>query len=146
VHPGYRPITKYYGYVENAADQIATLAMEATEADVCGRVYYVTDPPIDSANWMRGFSIALAGKDIRRVPLPIWRLLATVGDCFNYFGIGFPMSSARFFRLTVSERLPYERTRSICGSPRISLEEGIRRSVEWYLATATDPNTFGTPS
>ena len=143
LHPGYSRITKYYGYVENAVDQIATLALEASGVKVNCRVFYITDPPIDSVEWMRAFSVALCGKDVRRVPRPVWGIVASFGDALNRIGIGFPMSSARLFRLTVDERLPYQKTLELCGAPQIPMQEGVRRSVEWYLkaGSASDAAT-----
>ena len=140
LHPGYRSITKYYGYVENAVDQIAILALQASDVDVNGKVFYITDPPVDSLDWMRAFSMALCGKDVRRVPRPVWRLLAGLGDALNRIGIAFPMSSARLFRLTVDERLPFQKTIELCGAPQIPMQEGVRRSVEWYLKAGSASN------
>jgi nucleoside-diphosphate-sugar epimerase len=132
VHPGFQPIRKYYGYVENAVEQILAIAKRAGELEARGRVLYISDPPIDSYEWMTGFSMALSGKPVRRVPLFLWRAGAVVGDALNAVGVRFPVSSPRLFRLTVNESIPYERTMAITGDSRVSLQEGIARSVRWY--------------
>jgi len=103
---------------------------------VCGRVFYITDPPIDNFRWMNAFSVALSGRPVRRIPIPIWRLLANFGDALIRVGLKFPMSSERLFRLTVNEQVPFQPTVDIARSPRVTLEEGVERSVSWYLRTA----------
>jgi len=131
-HPGYKPTIKYYGYVENAVWQLYRLGVDIDEDKVCGRVFYITDPPINNLDWLDGFSLALSGKPARRIPRFLWRMLAYIGDLAKAVGLKVPISSDRFFRLTVNERIPYQRTIDMVGSSQISLEEGIRRSVNWY--------------
>jgi GlcNAc-P-P-Und epimerase len=132
MHPGYRPIIKYYGYVENATEQILAIGMNTQSEKVHGNVFYITDPPIDNAEWMNGFSLLLSGKPIRKIPITGWRVLAKIGDMMKRFNIQFPMSSERFFRLTVNECVFHEKTVSLVGKPSVSLAEGVQRSVEWY--------------
>ena len=132
LHPGYEPIKKHYSFVTNAADQIVAITM-AKKDSVCGRVFYITDPPIDNAEWMNAFSVALTGKQVRRINKALWKFLAKLGDAINRLGLKFPMSSERYFRLTVNEQIPYEATIELAGPPRVSLREGIHRSAEWYL-------------
>jgi len=136
-HPGYQPILKFYGYVENITNQILCLFM-ASEEKVHGKVFYVTDPPIDNAEWMNTFSMALRGKPIIRIPRTIWRFLACVGDVAKRFNMPSPIASDRYFRLTVSENLPYERTLEISGPPIVSLKEGVERSVTWFRKYTQD--------
>lgn len=131
-HPGFSLIKKHYGYVKNAVSQIATLGLDCKAEDVCGKVFYITDPPIDSATWLNGFSLRLSGKPMRRIPKSAWHLLALMGDVLIAMGIRFPISSERFFRLTVNEAIPFERTLALTGPPFVSLDEGIRRSVDWF--------------
>ena len=132
MHPGYEPIVKYYGYVENATEQIIAIGMNTVSEKVQGNVFYITDPPIDNAEWMDGFSLLLSGKPIRRIPMSAWRILAKVGDIMKRISIPFPMSTERFFRLTVNESVFHEKTISLVGNSAVSLSEGVQRSVEWY--------------
>lgn len=134
LHPGYKPIRKYYGYVTNAVNKLLKIVLCEESAHVHGGVYYLTDQAIDSVDWMNGFSLALTGKPVHRIPLSLWCLLAKVGDLFSVFGIRFPMSSERLFRLTVNENIPQEWMIPLPEHEVISLKEGIQRSVEWYLA------------
>lgn len=132
MHPGYKPIIKYYGYIENAIEQIIFIGLNAKIEKIQGQVYYITDAPIDNAEWMNGFSMMLSGKPIRRIPIGIWKILARIGDQIKRVNIPFPMSTERLFRLTVSEFIPYEKTLSLIKRPPVSLVEGIRRSVKWF--------------
>lgn len=132
VHPGYQPIRKYYGYVENAVRQILGIALSERPIEATGKVWYITDPAIDSAEWMNAFSVALSGKPVRRIPLALWRVMAITGDVMRALGLRFPVNSDRLFRLTVNENLPDELIAKLDAADTISLEEGVAKSVEWY--------------
>jgi nucleoside-diphosphate-sugar epimerase len=131
-HPGYKPVTKYYSYVANAVDQIMAITL-ADREKLSQRVFYLSDPPIDNFEWMNAFSVAMTGKKVRQVPLGLWRFMAKTGDCLNRLGAKFPMSSDRLFRLTVEERIPYMAIIELAGPPKITLQEGVNRSVNWYM-------------
>ncbi len=137
VHPGFRPIIKYYGYVGNAVEQILRITLSTKSSKIAGQVRYITDDAIDNAQWMNGFSVGLSGKPIRRVPLPIWRAMARTGDLLKGVGIKFPVNSDRLFRLAVTERLPESMVFKLPEEVIISLQEGIERSIAWYR-TAKD--------
>jgi nucleoside-diphosphate-sugar epimerase len=132
LHPGYKPIIKYYAYISNAVDQIIKIAMLEKEP-ISGSVFYITDPPIDNADWMNAFSLALAGRPVRRISIRLWKYLANIGDSFVRLKLKFPMSSDRLFRLTVNEQLPHEATIKHTGPPRVTLNEGVHLSASWYL-------------
>lgn len=134
VHPGFKPIRKYYGYVENAVRQILHVALAEHPADVDGTVWYITDAAIDNAAWMNGFSMGLTGKPVRRVPLPLWRAMAVTGDVLKAFGLRFPVNGERLFRLTVNEDAPEQMIVPLPPEVTVSLEEGIAKSLEWYRA------------
>lgn len=132
VHPGFRPIYKHYGYVTNAVQQILNVALSESPAEVCGRVWYITDGALDNAEWMNEFSIALSGKKIRRVPLYVWRLMALIGDALRVVGLKIPVSSDRLFRLTVGESLPEDMIVKLPFQTPVTLQEGVKKSVAWY--------------
>lgn len=131
LHPGYRPTVKHYSFVANAVDQIIAITTADIER-VCRKVFYITDPPIDNAEWLNAFSVALTGKQVRRVPIRLWKFLAIIGDSLNRSGLKFPISSERLFRLTVNEQIPYETTMKLSGHPKVTMAEGVRKSVNWY--------------
>ena len=132
IHPGFSAIRKHYGYIDNAVLQIIHVALTDSPMSIPNRVYYVTDSPIDSYVWMNGFSLALSGKKVRRVPLVVWKSMAHVGSLLNSAGIKFPVNLDRYFRLTVNENIPSDMLIEIDSGQVVSLGEGIARSVEWY--------------
>ncbi|RME28522.1 MAG: NAD(P)-dependent oxidoreductase [Candidatus Zixiibacteriota bacterium] len=138
IHPGYQPVNRYYGYVRNAVEQLGCLLLGLQERDCNRKVFYVSDPPIDSYRWMNAFSIALRGRPVRRVPRHVWGGLALAGDLLNGLGFRFPIHRQRYFRLTTEERVPLERTLQLCGMPKISLEEGVRETVAWLRRRESD--------
>ncbi len=131
LHPGIKPIVKYYSFVGNAVNQVMAITQEYHDS-VCGKVFYITDPPIDNTEWMNAFSVALSGKPVRRISLELWRFIARTGDVINRLGFKFPISSERFFRLTVNEQIPYQATIKLVGMPKVSLSEGVRKTMHWY--------------
>jgi len=138
LHPGYKPIVKYYGYVENAVQQIITIGINTLAEDVHRRVFYITDAPIDNFEWFNGFSLSLSKKPVRRIPIVLWKYCAAIGDIMRRISMPFPMTTERLFRLTINESVLYEKTLSLVGKPSICLHEGIQRSVEWYQSKTSD--------
>lgn len=132
IHPGFKPIKKYYGFIDNAVHQIKSIMFCEESDQVCNKVFYITDPPINNLDWMNEFSIALSGKAVRRVPLSVLRFLAIIGDMLIKLGWKFPFSSPRLFRLTVDESVPYENIIKLAGNPLVSLKSGVRLCVDWY--------------
>ena len=130
-HPGSGAIAKHYGYVRNAADQIIHFLFSAPNKNIHARVFYISDPPIDSYSWVNAFSRALRGREVRRIPKSVMKGAARLGDMLRAIGVRAPMYGGRYFRLTQEERLPIERTHKICGAPRFTLEEGVAETVEW---------------
>ena len=135
VHPGFRPIRKYYGYVGNVVSQMHQLLFDVPAESVDRRVFYVTDAPMDNADWMNAFSVAFSGSKIRRIPRSLWQTMAIVGDAVKAVGGRFPVDSDRYFRLTVEEALPYERTFALTGTPEISFDEGVGVCIDWVRNT-----------
>ena len=129
-HPGREPIIKHYGFVVNAVTQMVHL-LNFIDKCIDSKVYYITDPPIDSSEWMNAFSISLRGKPITRIPRLLWKTLGMLGDIFNLFGFNAPVSSARYFRLTINEKLPFQKTINIVGKPQYTLEQGVQMCIDW---------------
>ena len=49
MHPGHKPIIKYYGYIENATEQMVSIGLYANTEKIHRQVFYITDAPIDNA-------------------------------------------------------------------------------------------------
>ncbi|MHB8387388.1 NAD-dependent epimerase/dehydratase family protein [Metallibacterium sp.] len=132
VHPGFQPIYKHYGYIDNAVKQILSVAFAENPEQVAGGVWYITDATIDNYDWMNGFSLGLSGKPVRRAPIQLWRLAAMVGDQLRRLGFKFPVYSERLFRLTVSECIPNNMIVKLPEDTVVKLQEGIDSSIAWY--------------
>jgi GlcNAc-P-P-Und epimerase len=130
VHPGRSPVMRCYGYVETIVDQIFKI-ITAPPAIVDRRVFYVGDPPLDVLDWANAFSRALRGREVRVVPRALFRGIVVAGDLANRFGVRIPITSSRFQTMTEDYLVPMAPTFEALGYPRISLSEGVERTVRW---------------
>lgn len=131
LHPGTRRLLKSYGYAENSAHQIIRL-LQAPAADIDGRVFYISDRPLDLLAWVNGFSQGLRGRPVRVVPVFMLKALALVGDVLVHLGVKrFPMTSFRLDNMTTENIVDTEGIYKIAGEPPFSMEQGIERTVSW---------------
>jgi GlcNAc-P-P-Und epimerase len=130
VHPGGSPVFRCYGYVGNVADQILTI-LESEDGRLAGKTFYVGDPPIDIYEWTNAFSLELTGKPVRVVPRSVLWTLGKAGDLVLMFGGKFPIFSSRFRSMTENYVTPMEATYAALGPPRMTMQEGVRETVEW---------------
>ena len=130
VHPDGPPVIRSYGYVENVADQMVSMLL-VDKSLVHQQVFYVGDEPVDLYNWANGFSLAITGKPVRKVPRIILSLLASIGDAFQVMGFSFPIQSSRYHSMTTNYPTPMEKTFRVIGASKYSLEEGIDRTITW---------------
>jgi nucleoside-diphosphate-sugar epimerase len=131
LHPGRQPVIRCYAYVKNVIAQIQKI-FEAPRDLVHGKTIYLGDPPGDIFIWVNGFSQALTGRDVRVVPRPLMRFLASLGDTPTYItGKPFLINSSRFRSMTTDYLTPMERTFELLGENPYTLENGIRETVKW---------------
>jgi len=133
VHPGGPPVTRCYGYVGNVVDHVLTI-LEHDDGSLNGKTFYLGDPPIDIYEWTNAFSLELTGKPVRVVPRPFLLALAKAGDLVIKFGGDFPIFSSRFRSMTEDYVTPMEPTYAALGAPRMSMKEGVQKTVEWLRA------------
>jgi nucleoside-diphosphate-sugar epimerase len=130
VHPGGYKVRRCYGYVGNVVQQV--LAILAAERDKVDRkVFYVGDEPIEIIEWTNAFSRALTGRSVRTVPRTVMRALALAGDALVLCGAKPPLYSSRFHSMTQDYLTPMGPTFEVLGMPPISMEQGVRSTVEW---------------
>jgi nucleoside-diphosphate-sugar epimerase len=130
LHPGDIPVVRSYGYVENIVDQVVKI-VTAPPTVVDRRVFYLGDPPLELLDWVNAFSRALRGRDVRIVPRALFRGIVAAGDLANLFGVAIPITSSRFQSMTEDYLTPMASTFEALGHPRISLLEGVERTVRW---------------
>ncbi len=129
-HPNVKSIIRSYGYVENVALQIAEF-LKVEEARDRGCTFYVGDFPIDSSDWVDGFSIQLTGEKCKRINIRILWIVCFLGECLSRVGISIGVDLGRYYRMTTENIVPMDPTFSLFNIDYIGLEEGIRRTVEW---------------
>jgi nucleoside-diphosphate-sugar epimerase len=130
VHPAGKPVIRSYGYVKNVVHQLEQI-LHAPDSVVNQQTFYVGDGNIDNYLWASGFSVAITGKKARRVPRPILRAIALVGDVIHSLGRNFPLFSSRYESMISDYATPIEATFETFGTPAYTLEQGIGETVEW---------------
>lgn len=132
-HPGWKKVVRSYGYVGNVVWQIDRM-LSAPRDVVDGKVFYVGDQPFDLKVWVDAVSRALTGKPVRYIPTWIVKALALCGDVLKFARIPFPITTGRYRSMTTDYITPMDRTIAALGAAPFSMEEGIRRTIDWYDA------------
>jgi nucleoside-diphosphate-sugar epimerase len=136
LHPDTRePVVRSYGYVRNTAEQMVAL-MRCDPSETDRQVFYLADSVLDSAIWVDAFAVALTGKSARRMKLPILRAMGWGGDIAARCGVRTPIDSGRVMRMTHSYPVPLDQTLALTGTPRITLQEGVAKTVHWLRASS----------
>jgi GlcNAc-P-P-Und epimerase len=142
VHPGDIPVIRSYGYVGNIVEQIVKI-ITAPPAVVNGRVFYVGDPPLNLLDWVNAFSRSLRGREVRVVPRALFRKIVAAGELANSVGVKVPITTSRFQSMTEDYLTPMAPTFEALGPSRITLSEGVERTVQWLRQQ--DPFWAGPP-
>jgi nucleoside-diphosphate-sugar epimerase len=119
-----------YGYVTNVVEQLINL-LNSSPSRVDRRIYYLGDEPVRSSAWLDGFSDALRGRPVRRIPSRLLKFVAGVGDASKKLGGPAPIDSGRLYRMSTDYPVLMAETFADLGSGPISLHEGIAETVEW---------------
>jgi nucleoside-diphosphate-sugar epimerase len=130
LHPSNFDVIRSYGYVENVTHQMIRIA-EVDPEVVNRKTFYVGDEPLLSTRWLDAFSVALTGRPVRRVPGWLLRAAAYGGELSGRIGGPSPINLGRLTRMTSDFPVPMEPTFAALGPPPISLEEGVRRTMQW---------------
>jgi nucleoside-diphosphate-sugar epimerase len=131
IHPGGAPILRSYGYAGTVVRQM-TGFLEADPSTINGRAFYVGDPLMDLYDWVNGFSLALRGRPVRRVPRVVLRGLGLAGDFITKVrGREFFIHSSRYRSMVTSDVALTEATFERLGKPSISLGQAVDETVGW---------------
>ena len=121
--------TKTYGYVENTVFQIRSL-MDANTVN--GKTFYLGDlPPIPITEWANEISMEIHKKPIRKIPIFLVQVAAKIGDVLSVIKVKFPITSFRLSNMTTDNILPLENLYEITGSPPITRNDGVKKTLEW---------------
>lgn len=126
LHPGHEPIFRAYSHVSSVVQQIQSILLAPAES-VCHQVFYVGEKPVNFLDWVNAFSLRLRGRPVRVVPRYAWRMLAYGGDIAGFF----PMNSARYERMTVSDTPLMDKTFQQFGLPYVDFESAVDETVYW---------------
>jgi len=137
VHVGRDGVRKTYGFVGNTIHQYAQLLLDAPEASIHRRTFYLGDyQPIDLRAWAEAFRDELAAPRIRTVPVTAARAVARIGDTVNAIGFDrFPFNSFRLRNVLTPSVLDLSATEAVCGPLPYSLRDGIAQTSAWLRAT-----------
>ncbi|MFZ4773880.1 MAG: NAD-dependent epimerase/dehydratase family protein [Terrimicrobiaceae bacterium] len=131
VHPGGAPVRRCYAYVGNVVWQMLRL-LELPEDTVSGKTFYVGDEVADIYDWASGFCVNLCGRRAPKIPRPILRAIALVGDAITAVrGKQFYLTSSRYRSMTSDYPTPMEKTFEVLGKGPFSLQQGIAETVIW---------------
>jgi GlcNAc-P-P-Und epimerase len=131
VHPGGRPVVRCYGYVGNVADQMVALLEQPVEK-VDRQTFYVGDPAGDIYHWADAFCRAIHGQPARKVPRPILRTAGVAGDVITALtGKSFYITSSRYRSMVTEYVTPMDKTFTLLGPPKVSLQQGVDETVNW---------------
>lgn len=139
LHPAGEPIMRAFGYVDNVAQQMLSLAT-MPDGRTSQRVFYVGDETIDYDIWADAFSNVLTGKPARRIPTTLLKALGFGGDMAKALGLPAPIDSGRAFRMSTSSRIELSSTHAITGSPSVGFAEGVASTAAWL--TKVNPERF----
>ena len=132
LHPSGRNIRKAWGYVGNAAHDLAHLLFEP---DAAGRTLYLADAePYDLLEFAEEIRDAWGAPPVRQVPVSLLRAAARAGDVAMAVGIRTPLHSYRLGNMLADMGVRTDSLRALCGSQRFTRREGIRHTIEWFAA------------
>lgn len=131
LHPvASKPVVRTYGYVENCAGQIISVAFSKAASD--GDIYYSGDEAIDSAQFLDAMSVALRGKPVRRFRLGLLRSAGEAGTVLRRLGLPFPLDRERVMRMSTDYALPLEATHELTVLPCVPFDMGMQRTTRWF--------------
>lgn len=147
VHIGRSALHKSYGYAGNVAYLYRTL-LTVPAANIAGRTLYLADyEPLSLRDWADEFQRQLGARPIRRVPEPLARAVATLGDAVNRLGWRrFPYNSFRLRNVLTEYVFDLAPMAGICGPLPFSTQDGITATVSWLHMTGIVPPNAANPS
>ncbi len=140
MHPSGPPIYRSYCYVKNCAHQIIDLMLAPATH---GKVFYISETPMNSGAWADGISLKLRGKKARQVPRWFLTALGHVGDIAGKLHLPAPINSGRVLRMTTNYVVPTEATLTIAAAPAMSFDEAITETKIWLEGVWNDQHRNG---
>lgn len=129
-HPGNVLVQRNYGFVFNTINQLVSLMGSDL---MYFKTSYLADPdPINLKKWADAISMEFHGVKVHRLPLPIFKLLALIGDGLAALGVNkFPMTSFRLNNMLTPALYSVNELSEVSGPPQYSVEEGVKITCQW---------------
>jgi len=139
VHPRGVRVRKSFGFVGNAAHQVARI-LDAPPAAIHGRVVYLADyEPYPVYEWATLIQREMGAPPVREVPASVLGLLARGGDLLQRVGVKEPpLTSYRLRNLMLETTFDMEPLRELCGPLPHDLPDATRLTVRWMRAHPED--------
>lgn len=134
-NPGNVNPAKSFGYVGNSIYQLDKL-LSCNSALINKKTLYLCDyPPLKVLDWARLINTEFQRtKDVKIIPYKILKIIALVGDILYKIGWhNIPLQSFRFSNLITEMVYPTAELYQIVGNLPYTLNEGVKRTVYWYL-------------
>lgn len=134
VHPGFTEIDKASGFVGNTVFQLDRL-LDGGRFD--GSVVYLTDYERYSTRaWADAIAAAAGAPPNRRVPVPLLRVAALVGDLLKASGAVAhpPLTSFRLRNMLQTSHFDTDALEELTGPLPFTMAQGVRQTVDWLRA------------
>ncbi len=120
-------------------DLLAGLGLAATEKAAMGNTFVLAGPRSVTTEEMITSICKAVNVDVPRLRVPLWPMMATavvMEGILRPIGIQPPLHRRRMNFFVKSFQFTCEQARQLLGyEPRIDVEEGMRRTYEWYQET-----------
>ena len=130
IHPKAK-ITRSYVWIDSLCEQLTRFLMLPGNK-TRGHTYYITDPAIDSFDWVNSFSELVRGKPVRRIDSRFHFSLALIGEMLETVKIPFPMNMERYRNLTINYVVDYKASHDAIDYSEIDFEMAMKRLSDWY--------------
>lgn len=130
-----RPVVRTYGYVDNSAKQIISVAFSNRLSD--NGILYSGDKAIDSVDFLDSMSLALRGNPVRRFPLGLLRAVGEAGSRLQRLGLPFPLDRERVMRMSTDYVVPLEAVHAVMAFPYTPFDIAMSQTAQWFCAGAT---------
>jgi len=133
-HVGRKPLYKSYGYIGNTVYQYMRF-MEAPAELIHGRTFYIADyQPLSLRGWINELARELGAGKVVSLPEAMAWSAAYVGDLLNLMGFrSFPFNSFRLRNILTEYIFDLSATEEVCGPLPFSVQQGVSRTVTWFL-------------
>jgi nucleoside-diphosphate-sugar epimerase len=131
IHPGSAPIVKPLSFVDNTVYMMTKL-LEDPEVSH-GQTYYLADYPEHSIQeWGNLIQKNMGTRKIPAMPIAVMRAIASAGDLCKKAGWADPpLTNFRLSNMLMGAHYPIEKIEQLVGSLPYSMEDGVRRTIQW---------------